>query len=78
MKDDRMDRTQGCTNAGRQFALVTKFTTTVLNIFESSVWILFCITFLALVILSWLLEFFLVERTARMVVIGNGYEFEGC
>jgi len=73
-----MNRRQGCTNAGRQFALVTKFTTTVLNIFESSVWILFCITLLALVILSWLLEIFLVERIARMVVMGNGHEFEVC
>jgi len=66
-----MDRKQGCTNPGHQFALVTKFTTTALNIFESSVWILFHITLLAPVILRWLLEFFLVECMARVVVIWN-------
>jgi hypothetical protein len=41
IKDDKMDRTQGSTNTERQFALVIRFTTTALNIFESSVWIFF-------------------------------------
>jgi hypothetical protein len=78
MKDDKMDRTQGWTNTGRQFALVTKFTKMALNIFESSVRILFRITLQAPVILGWLLDFFLVECIARVVVIGNGHKIEGC
>jgi len=78
IKDDKMYRTQGWTKPGRQFALVTKFTTIALNIFESSVWILFLITLQAPVILSWLLDFFLVECIARVVVIGNGHKIEGC
>ena len=69
-----MDRKQGCTNPGHQFALVTKFTTTGLNIFESSGWTLFHIALLAPVILRWLLELFLVERIARVVVKLKGAE----
>lgn len=73
-----MDRTRGFTNPGHQIALMSKFTTKALNIFESPVWILFRIALLAPVILTWLLDFFLVECITRFVVIGNGHKIEGC
>jgi len=79
INDKQTDKKQGCTNPGYNFSLVTKFTATALNtrIFESSVWILFHITLLTPVILRWLLEFFLVECIARVVVTGNWHEIEG-
>ena len=60
---------QGCINIGCHFAWATKFIMMVTNIYGSSVWILFLVTFMASRISRWLLYFLTIGVLLTLVYV---------